>query len=285
VCANSGIEAFDACYRAMSYEFRVQSTLPGPSAILDRLFASFRIRRSNGVPTYRLSQLAGERPRYALYIDGEQVLEADRVGSAIDLLISETTMSAIKAASDYVMVHAGAVSWKGRGILLPAPEDSGKSTLTAGLTMDGYSFYTDEAAPIDFKDGRLHPFPRPIALEPEGLDVVKGLRERLPREYHDHYHYRYHVTPEDLGGATGRTCDIGFVVAPSYRSGAETELVPMSRPEALMTLATNSFNLDRAGGAVLEVLKGVVEEADCYRLFIGDLDVAIQKVERLVAGS
>jgi hypothetical protein len=56
----------------------------------------------------------------------------------------------------------------------------------------------------------------------------------------------------------------------------------MSRAEALLLLAENSFNFKRFGSAGLGVLRGVVSGADCYRLRIADLESAVRAISDLV---
>ena len=45
-----------------------------------------------------------------------------------------------------MLFHAAALTWQSRGILLPAFTGAGKSTLTAWLLGQGFSYLTDELA-------------------------------------------------------------------------------------------------------------------------------------------
>ena len=49
----------------------------------------------------------------------------------------------------HVLVHAGAVTWRGSGIILPGPSRSGKSTLVIALLEMGATYYSDELAVLD----------------------------------------------------------------------------------------------------------------------------------------
>jgi hypothetical protein len=272
---------YEACYSAFSYRCRIQSAVAQIDALLDRLLGPFRAEEANGAPTFSVTR-GGEGTTYILELDGGQILEAKSAGSVIDLIISELTIGGVQHADDLLVIHAGSVSWHDAGIVFPAPPDSGKTTLTVGLTCAGFSYFTDEASPIGLDSGQLQPFLRPAAMDPEAIDVIPGLRGRLPAEYHAHMDYRVHLTPEDMNGAAGTPCPIRFVISPTYRRGEPTELSPMTKAEAAMTLAKNSFNLERVGGRALETVKEVVEGAECYRLLIGDLDGAIATIRNLV---
>ncbi len=79
---------------------------------------------------------------------------------------------------EVVFVHAGAVALGGQVILIPGSSYSGKSTLTHSLVRAGAEYFSDEYAVID-RSGRVHPFPRPIALRTEGGRRVSPTRVGL----------------------------------------------------------------------------------------------------------
>ncbi len=88
-------------------------------------------------------------------------------------------------AVDRIFMHAGAVGWKGKAIIIPGDSYQGKSTLVAALISNGASYYSDDFAVFD-GDGLLHPFPRPLAMRsPDGRSKT------------------YELTPESLGGVRG----------------------------------------------------------------------------------
>jgi hypothetical protein len=186
---------------------------------------------------------------------------------------------------DHVALHAAAAAWDRRGIIFPGPPDAGKTTLVAGLTRVGFAYLSDEAALIDPQTGLLHPFPRALAMDGNSLDAIPGLRGKLPPDHDQFMRLRYHVAPDDLRpGAVGRPCRVQYVIAPRYEAGAETALEPMSRAEALMTLAENSFNFVRFGAVAVDSLRGALEGVKCYRLRIGGLEDGIRKVLDVVGG-
>ncbi len=79
-----------------------------------------------------------------------------------------------KHSHSYLFVHAGAVTWNDRGIVLPGTSGSGKSCLTAALVEAGANYFSDEFAVLD-EQGRLHPYPRPLRIRgnpPSQLDSL-----------------------------------------------------------------------------------------------------------------
>jgi hypothetical protein len=276
----------DRNYRTLSYRFRVRSNLPRAARLLDRLLAPFRARDAaggNGVPTYSLVGTGEGRFPYALYLDDDCIQQVEYPASMVDYVLAHSTTRAIELAAGFVAVHAGAATWNGRGILLPAPPDSGKTTLVAGLVRAGFGYLSDETGLVDPEDGLLHPFPRPLAMDDGSIGALPGLRQKLPPDHQQYMRFRYHIPPSDLrSGALGRPCPVRYVVAPRYQGGGKTLLEPISRAAGLTTLVDNSFNFPRFGRRGLTALGDVVRGAECYRLQIGDLPSAVQVVRDLV---
>jgi hypothetical protein len=61
-------------------------------------------------------------------------------------------------------LHAAALRWKGRSIILPGISGTGKSTLAAALLARGGELFSDEVALV-LGDGTLAPIPLPPGLK------------------------------------------------------------------------------------------------------------------------
>jgi hypothetical protein len=277
--AQSG-RSFDRSYQALGYSFRIQTDVPRLGVLIDRLLSQFRAPEEEDVPTYRLAQ---PRPgEVVVYLDGRAVDTSVTQAGAVDQVLYEVNQEAIRRTSEYLVVHAAAASWRGRGLLFPAPMDSGKTTLVAGLIRTGLRYLTDEAALID-QNGWLHPYPKTLSLRPPSVEAIPDVKRSLPPEFAWRSRLKYHVTPRDLGSrAIGPPCPVRFMIVPSYVPGSSTMLDALSRPAALMDLATNCFNLSRFGAEGLALLGRVAKNAQCYTLRMGDLDSAVTMVLDLV---
>jgi hypothetical protein len=247
--------------------------------LLDRLLGPFRADLANRGPTYSLVYTKAERLPFSLYVDDSRLQEVESASSMIDFVLADVTIQAVERMEDHVALHAAAAAWDRRGIIFPGQPDSGKTTLVGGLTQVGFAYLSDEAALIDPRTGLLHPFPRALAMDAQSVDAIPGLRRKLPPDHDQFMRFRYHVPPDDLRpGAVGRPCRVKYVIAPKYEGGSDTVLEPMSRAEALMTLAENSFNFVRFGARAVDSLRGALEGVKCYRLRIGSLQDGIRKV-------
>lgn len=270
---------FERSYRVLAYPLRIVASRR-TGAFLHRFLMPFQDDVGPGAPVYELRREPTAHKPWAMYLDGVSLHRGRTASRILEFALWDISTKAIASEHGFLAVHAAAASWDGSGMVFPAPPESGKSTLVAGLTRAGCAYLTDEAALIDPASALVHPFPRSLWLARPSLDVVFGsdaarMRWATGRQFH--------VRPNDLRpGAIGGPCPVRFVIAPRYEGGATTRLEPMARAEAVMTLARNAFHLERFGGAGIELLARVAVGASCYRLRIGDLDEAVRSVLRIV---
>ncbi len=82
---------------------------------------------------------------------------------AADLIARDFQVSLAHHAQGLVFVHAGAVAWQGRALVLPGRSGTGKSELVAALVRAGAEYLSDEFA-VFADDGLVHPYARPMGL-------------------------------------------------------------------------------------------------------------------------
>lgn len=91
-------------------------------------------------------------------------------------LRSEAHLLLAAHATEAVFVHAGAVAWRGVGVVVPARTMAGKSTLVRALVDQGATYLSDEYAVLD-PAGRVHPFARPLSWRGAGgTEAIPGAR-------------------------------------------------------------------------------------------------------------
>jgi hypothetical protein len=142
-----------------------------------------------------------------------------------------------------VFVHAGVVGWQGKAIIIPGRSLSGKSTLVAELVRRGAIYYSDEYAVVDV-NGRVHPYPQPLAMRRPGSAKQKKCRA------------------EDIGGSTGnRSLQVGMVIAGRYEAGRRWRPERLSGGRAILELLDNTIPARRKPETVLTVLRRLVAGA------------------------
>lgn len=75
-----------------------------------------------------------------------------------------------------------------------------------------------------------------------------------------------------LSRPDGRSCPTSATVFPGHTPEVEKSVEPLSRAQALIELAKDTYQFDVQGPAAIDVLGAVVRPATCYRLSTGDLD-------------
>ena len=150
-----------------------------------------------------------------VHMDRRKVVRAADNPAAAQLIATDLERFLARRAEGLVFVHAGAVAWKGRAILMPGRSGSGKSELVAALLREGAELLSDELAVIDVQ-GLVHPYARPLALRRGGTE---------------------HVEPERLGARRARSASPAALLAfLRYAPGSRWDPAPLPRGEALLGL-------------------------------------------------
>ena len=153
----------------MGRRIRIRSTSERTSEGIHSLLRSFpRHEPADGSEetTFSLvmgpaSNLAHVRPFHSFYRDDVKVGRTTHDWFMFRLLEWQTNTFLGERVDDYLLLHAGALSKNGEGLILPAPSESGKTSLTMALTRRGFGYMSDEFGVVDaVGEGRmLHPFP------------------------------------------------------------------------------------------------------------------------------
>lgn len=179
----------------------------------------------------------------------------------------------------YLIVHAAVIERNGLAAVLPAPPGSGKSTLCASLVQEGWRLLSDELTLIDLDTYHAVPMPRPIGLKNQSIDIIK---QRYPEAVFGVLSSDTlkgsvcHLKPPESSVALQQvTCPVGWIIFPKFEANAATELLPKSKGQAFMEIANNAFNYSTLGTTGFEVLKNVVDRANCFSFKYSQLDEAI----------
>lgn len=191
-------------------------------------------------------------------------------------------------AYQYLLLHSGAVEKHGKAILLPATPRSGKSTLCAALIQHDWRLLSDEFGLVRPNDLALIPFPRPIPLKNESIEVIRTLAPAAvmgPQFDKTRKGTIRHLRPPADSIARARElARAAWIIAPQFIAGADTQLVPMSKAESFIKLSHNSFNYDKLGLRGFQTVAGLVESCASYSLVFGDLEQAVAHLEALISG-
>ena len=269
-------------YRALGYTFDVVVGGASSKELSDGVRWAFAgLRETSAVAIehrYRLTGIPHEDGvRVRIEQDGLAVGGSVPINRLASMLTNELNRQAVESRPYRLTFHAGAVTLRGRAILLPGPSGVGKSTLTAALISIGCGYLTDEAASVDLETLEVEPYQKPLSLAAEASQAL-GCDGFLPSEWAD----STMVPPGQIKSSRlPSAAPVGTIIFPKYVADAPSKLTPIHRSEALIELANNSFNFVDHGGEWLVALKRIVTASTCWRFTVGDVAAAAELVVRL----
>jgi hypothetical protein len=194
------------------------------------------------------------KPFNILYVDSiphEKSLDLDIIlrifEDDVERYIAENTRQRL-------FIHAGAVGWRGRAILLPGKTQTGKSTLVARLLEAGASYYSDEFALLD-RNGLVHPYSRPLALRTNPEEPPPRIRNRGQE-------------PPPIK----RALPIGLIAFSQYEADGRWRPRPLSQGKAILSLLSNTLSARRRPQLAMSVLPKLVAKAPVIQGARGDAE-------------
>ncbi len=117
---------------------------------------------------------AGGR-RVALQRGATVLYEGESPATLATLLLNAVTEHLAAECRRGVLIHAAALGWRGRAVILPGRTGAGKTTLAAWLMKQGFDYLGDELVYIPDRELTVQSFPRPLAIKAAGLPLVGRL--------------------------------------------------------------------------------------------------------------
>ena len=113
------------------------------------------------------------RPQIQMRCDGQRPFAPFPGDSPLPLFEWGCNWLIGRRLNDLLLLHAGAVEKDGLTLLLPALPGSGKSTLTAALSLRGWRLLSDEFGAFEPETGVFHAILKPVALKNQSIDVIR----------------------------------------------------------------------------------------------------------------
>lgn len=196
--------------------------------------------------------------------NGQPVCKADTTHDAARETVKALDDELVDRLTALRAVHAGAVIFEGRALLIPGLSHAGKSSLVAELLRRGAIHLSDEYALIDHQ-GRVHSYPRPLLL-----------RNGRPTQSL--------VLPEELNSRFAtEPVPVGWIIAVDYVPGGAWEAHQISQSEAVMLLLRNTPHEMEQAPEMTDFFIRLVSDAACYAGVRGEVGEAADRVLELVA--
>jgi hypothetical protein len=183
------------------------------------------------------------RRSYLLYEDEQIIANSEDLSWVLDTFDRQLKIYLAEMAHRRVFVHAGAVGWRGKAIIIPGRGFSGKTSLVAELVRAGATYYSDEYAVLDDK-GRVHPYAAPLEIRQPGS------------------HQQVRCKVEEIGGVSGtKPLPVGLVVVSRYKPAERWRPRLLSAGQSILELLNNTVPARRKPEAVIATLKTAVARA------------------------
>ena len=259
---------------------QLQSVYHGFPFCVDRRFADLhvQIERPGNVRRW----LA---PQVMFRCDGRRPFEPFPADSPLPLLEWGSNWLIGQRLNNLLLLHAGALERDGRVLLLPALPGSGKSTLTAALSLRGWRLLSDEFGAYDPRARAFRPMLKPIALKNQSIDVIRSFEPTarlgpvFPKTRKGDV---AHLGAQAEAVARCQEPALpGAVILPRWIAGRATQLEPVSTDRLFSALAFNAFNYTTLGRTGFDAVVHLARNCPAWTLVYSELDEALAAIDGL----
>lgn len=223
-------------------------------------------------------------PRVRVHCDGQLPFDPFPMDSPLPLMEWSANWMIGRRCNDHLLLHAGVVERGGLAVLMPALPGSGKSTLTAALSLRGWRLLSDEFGAVQLDSGLLRPVLKPAALKNESIGVIRRLAPQAelgPAFPKTRKGTVAHLAPSlDAVNRRHVAAEPAVVLLPRWHAGEKTQFIPVDPRMAFSTLAFNAFNYAVLGDVGFRRVVGLVRQCMAWQLIYSDLEDALSELDR-----
>lgn len=157
-------------------DVRMRSDSSASIALFARMYSRFQVDETSPATsdTVEIVFLSGPDNPWGtpVLIVGDDV-QLLRDPKLLDGYVYESILHTLMVrVRSHLLIHAGAVSHDGQGVVLVADAWHGKTTLVLELVRRRFQFLSDEIAALSRADSLVYPFPRSLRIRPGTLELV-----------------------------------------------------------------------------------------------------------------
>lgn len=221
----------------------------------------------------------GKQPMLSLWEGENRIYFGESRYHLAYALVNEILFHCISENASHHALHAGSVSIGDEGIILPGSSGQGKSTVTAWLCQQGFSYLTDELIFLA-DDGKMTPFTRPVNLKTREPIVteefINKYEEQLLLSVDGESMIPHRILNKEFSTKEPTAC---YIIFPEYKEDATAECVEISAAQScfrLLQCHVNARNLPSHG---IESLSNIARKCRAFSIVYSDFD-ELRKVMR-----
>jgi HprK-related kinase A len=223
--------------------------------------------------------------RCVFELDGQRPFTPLAAGEAFAFLEWGLNWCVTTNCHGWLITHAAVLARGNDAVVLPAPPGRGKSTLCASLMHHGWRLLSDEMALLEPDSGMLVPSPRAVSLKNASIELIARRYPDAvigPRAHDTQKGTVAHLRVDEASVLQSRVlARPAWVVFPSYEADMALQARRPPKAQALVSLASNSFNQHVHGRRGFNAMADLVERCHVFELHYSSLDEAIAWFERL----
>lgn len=260
------------------HDVRIDFDDPSVEVLLVACYSAFLVREMPKSVSLTLSVCKCEPEPGWTVDDSDASVYCGDVTDLVYFIEKVLTVGLQKIRTDLYFVHAAAVSQGDACTLLVGESGVGKSTLCWNLCNEGFTYMSDELAPVDPATLNVEPYPHALCLK-----SASNAAYPLPAATLD-TSVTLHVPIEALPlPVARRPTRIRNIIFLTHGDGGDNPAVAdISRSEAAARLYANSLNQLAHDHDGLAAAARVVSAANCFHLQRGAVPAMLRAVKRLV---
>ena len=222
------------------------------------------------------------RPQVRFRCDSQQPFEPFPADTALPLMEWGANWLIGRRMNDMLLLHAGVVERDGLALVLPAMPGSGKSTLTAALSLSGWRLLSDEFGAFDLAQNHFRPVLKPVALKNDSIGVIRrfapgaALGPEFPKTRKGTVAHL--AAGPDAVAKVHEGARPGAIVLPRWEAGSPTRWEPLPERVVFSALAFNAFNYAVAGAEGFTAVVQLLRACPAWSLVYSDLADAIRTI-------
>lgn len=202
---------------------------------------------------------------------GDTRLEETDAWMLADAVRAEMVDVALSLSTEFLDLHAGAVSDERGALLLAGASGAGKSTLTLEFVRRGWGYLSDDLVPIDVAIGSIVPFPKPLGIR--SVPAWTEFRANWDPPFEVKQARGSLLIPAPaLGAPAGPGTKPRWLVFPRFDHGAEMTLTPTTTAHAVARCGQFMRAMDPTR---LSALLKLFQSIPCAELVYNDAPTAV----------